>query len=70
MFHKQAGNNGESGDFTITPPAAAKNVIAVGSSLNSLQAWTSTFCSESSLRDTNLCESVKTWGDDVHEELV
>ncbi|KAG7382023.1 hypothetical protein PHYPSEUDO_005384 [Phytophthora pseudosyringae] len=39
-----AGNSGESGDYTISSPSGAKNVIAVGASLNAAASFSSTPC--------------------------
>ncbi|EGZ23312.1 subtilisin serine protease [Phytophthora sojae] len=39
-----AGNSGESGDYTISSPSGAKNVISVGASLNAAASFSSTPC--------------------------
>ncbi|GMF21269.1 unnamed protein product [Phytophthora fragariaefolia] len=39
-----AGNSGENGDYTISSPSGAKNVISVGASLNSAASFSATPC--------------------------
>ncbi|KAG1705576.1 hypothetical protein DVH05_003263 [Phytophthora capsici] len=39
-----AGNSGKSGDYTISSPSGAKNVISVGASLNAAASFSSTPC--------------------------
>ncbi|ETL32619.1 hypothetical protein L916_14824 [Phytophthora nicotianae] len=39
-----AGNSGETGDYTISSPSGAKNVISVGASLNAAASFSSTPC--------------------------
>lgn len=40
-----AGNSGEKGDYTISSPSGAKNVISVGASLNAAASFSATSCS-------------------------
>ncbi|KAI9994653.1 hypothetical protein PInf_011476 [Phytophthora infestans] len=47
-----AGNSGESGDYTISSPSGAKNVISVGASLNAAASFSSTPCQSVLKEDT------------------
>ncbi|OWZ05071.1 Serine protease [Phytophthora megakarya] len=49
-----AGNSGESGDYTISSPSGAKNVISVGASLNAAASFSSTPCQSSVLNENTV----------------
>ena len=68
----QAGNLGkEKPGPSVTPPGTGKNVISVGSTLNSPQSWFRLHCvAGGHFEEQDTCNAYQTWGEDIPDALV